>query len=223
VVAAPLSVIVADDDPFARRAVVDALRSGGIPVIAEAHDGEEAIRLCLELRPDVLLMDVVMPRTNGIAATGQILEELPDQVIVLITSSDDDDLGMLGLRAGAAGFVTKDFPLEAIPRALYGARAGEAVFSRRFGMKLVEHLRRTWHPREIRAARGPLTPREWEVMNLIVERRTTDEIAETLALSSETVRSHVKHILRKLDVRSREEAIEIAQRIGEADPPMPAA
>ena len=223
VVAAPLSVIVADDDPFARRAVVDALRSGGITVVAEAHDGEEAIRLCAELRPDVMLMDVVMPQTNGIAATTRILEEAPDQIVVLITSSDDEELGMLGLRAGAAGFVTKDSPLEALARALHGAWAGEAVVSRHFGMRLIEHLRRTWHPSESRAARGPLTAREWEVMSLIVERKTTDQIAEALALSSETVRSHVKHILRKLGAHSRDEAIEIARRMREADPPMPAA
>jgi two-component system, NarL family, response regulator LiaR len=223
VVPGPLSVIVADDDPFARRAVIEALRRDGVEVPAEAHDGEEAVALSLEHHPDVLLMDVVMPGLDGIAATVRIVAERPDQVVVLLTSSVDDELGMLGLRAGAAGFLTKDLRLETLARTLQGARAGEAVVSRRFGMLLVEHLRRTWHPREVRPVKGPLTPREWEVMALIAEHRTTDEIAEALVLSPETVRSHVKHILRKLDVRSREQAIEIAQRLREADPPKPAA
>ena len=222
-VSRPLSVIVADDDPFARRAVIEALRLDGVEVPAEAHDGDEAVALCLEHGPDVLLMDVVMPGLDGIAATTRIVDERPDQIVVLLTSSDDDDLGMLGLRAGAAGFLTKDLDLATLARTLQGAHAGEAVVSRLFGMRLVEHLRRTWHPPEVRPVKGPLTPREWEVMALIVERMTTDQIAETLVLSPETVRSHVKHILRKLDVRSREQAIEIAERLREADPPKPAA
>lgn len=219
----PLNVIVADDDSFARRAIIEALRRDGVAVPAEAHDGQEAVALCLEHRPDVLLMDVVMPGLDGIAATTRILDERPDQVVVLLTSSDDEELGLLGLRAGAAGFLTKDLDLDRLARTLRGAHAGEAVVSRRYGMRLVEHLRRTWHPREVRPAKGPLTQREWEVTALIVDRLTTDEIAAALGLSPETVRSHVKHILRKLDVRSREEAIETVLRLREADPPKPAA
>ena len=220
---APLHVIVADDDPFARRAIVEALRRDGVVVAAEAENGAEAVRSCLEHRPDVVLMDIVMPELDGIAATQRIVAQIPEQVVVLLTSSDDDDFGMIGLRVGAAGFLTKDLDLDILARALRGAHAGEAVVSRLFGMKLVEHLRRTPEPRGLRPIKGPLTPREWEVMSLIVERRTTDQIAEALVLSSETVRSHVKHILRKLDARSREEAVVIAQRLRGADPPKPAA
>ena len=109
--------------------------------------------------------------------------------------------------------MTKEVDIEVLPQALRGAFDGEAVVSRRFGMRLVEHLRHTPEPRGMRPIGGPLTPREWEVMDLISERRTTDQIAEALVLSSETVRSHVKHILRKLGARSREEAIVVAQRL----------
>jgi two-component system, NarL family, response regulator LiaR len=205
--------IVADDDPFARRTIKDALRRAGIVVVAEARDGREAVEHCLHYRPDVVLMDVVMPELDGIAATRRILKQIPSQVIVLLTSADEDEMGMVGLRAGASGFLTKEVDIEVLPQALRGAFNGEAVVSRRFGMRLVEHLRHTPEPRGMRPIRGPLTPREWEVMDLICERKSTDQIAEALVLSTETVRSHVKHILRKLGARNREEAIAVADRM----------
>jgi len=211
-----LRAIVVDDDPFARRAISEALRRDGITVEAEAGDGREAVRCCLEHRPDVVLMDVVMPDLDGISATREIVERIPDQVIVLLTSADEDDLGILGLRAGAAGFLNKDLEVDVLARALRGACSGEAAVSRRFGMRLVEHLRSTPQGRAPRPVTGRLTPREWQVMDLVSERRTTDQIAEALVLSPETVRSHVKHILRKLDARSREEAILVAQRLRRA-------
>ena len=218
-----LQAIVVDDDPFARRAISEALRRDGITVKAEARDGREAVRCCLEHRPDVVLMDVVMPDLDGISATREIVARIPGQVVLLLTSGDEDELGVLGLRAGAAGLLNKDVEVDLLARALRGACAGEAVVSRQFGMKLVEHMRRTPEPRALRPIKGPLTPREWEVMSLICERRTTDQIADALVLSPETVRSHVKHILRKLDARSREEAIVVAQRLRGGDPPNRAA
>ena len=217
-----LDVVVADDDPFARRAISDALSRDGIVVGAEARDGLEAMRLCLEHRPDVLVMDVMMPGIDGITATRRIREQIPDQVIVLLTSSNDDELGIIGLRAGAAGFLPKELGLDTLARAMRGAHAGEAVLSRRFGMRLVEHLRSAPEPAGSRSAKGPLTPREWEVMGLLMERRTTEQMAHKLGLSPETVRSHVKHILRKLEARSRAEAVEVAQRLRGVDGLKPA-
>jgi DNA-binding NarL/FixJ family response regulator len=209
---APLRVIIADDDPFARRAIKQALSQPGIIVIAEAHDGREAVELCLHYRPDIILMDVVMPVLDGIAATRRIMKELPDQVVVILTSSDEQEFGFIGLRAGAAGFLSKDVDIDALPQAIRGASGGEAVISRQLGMKLIEHLRRSPDGTTgMRPVKSPLTPREWEIIDLLVESKTTDEIADALVLSTETVRSHVKNILRKLDVRSREEAVEVAQ------------
>jgi DNA-binding NarL/FixJ family response regulator len=208
----PLRVIVADDDPFARRAIKQALSQPGIIVIAEAHDGREAVELCLHYRPDIVLMDVVMPILDGIAATKRIIKELPDQVVVILTSSDEQEFGFLGLRAGAAGFLSKDVDIDVLPQAMRGARAGEAVISRQLGMRLIEHLRKAPDGATgMRPVKSPLTPREWEIIDLLVESKTTDEIADSLVLSTETVRSHVKNILRKLDVRSREEAVEAAE------------
>src|SRR5919202_1747353 len=136
----PLRAIVADDDSFARRTIKDVLQAAGIITIAEAHDGREAVELTLFYRPDVVLMDVVMPNMNGIAATRRIVEQIPGQVVLLLASNDEDDLAIVGLRTGAAGFLTKDMDIQALPRVLERALDGEAVLSRRLGMRLVEHL-----------------------------------------------------------------------------------
>ena len=206
--------IIADDDPFARKMIKESLQRAGVIVIAEAHNGRQAVDLTRHYRPDVVLMDVVMPELDGIAATRRIVKENPDQVIVILTTADDDEIGLLGLRAGARGFLAKDVDIDVLPRTLQGVLNGEAAISRRLGMRLVEHLRRApGGGGGLRPIKSPLTPREWEVVDLLAESKTTDQIAEQLVLSSETVRSHVKNILRKLDARSREEAVAAAQRM----------
>jgi DNA-binding NarL/FixJ family response regulator len=191
-----MRVIVADDDPFARRMIKDALQRAGVVIIAEAHNGYEAVELCLHYRPDVVVMDVVMPEIDGIAATRRILKEIPDQIVVMLTSTDEEDMGLLGLRAGAAGFLSKDLDIDVLPRALRGALDGEAVISRKLGRRLVEHLRTTGGgPTGMRPVKSPLTAREWEVIDLLYEGMTTEQIADSLVLASETVRSHVKNIM----------------------------
>jgi two-component system, NarL family, response regulator LiaR len=213
-----LRAIVADDDPLARRMIKEALQRAGMVVIAEAQNGREAVELALHYRPDVVLMDVVMPELDGIAATRRIVKEQPDQVIVILTSADDEEMGLLGLRTGASGFLTKDVDIDVLPRALMGVLDGEAAISRRLTMRLVERLQRA--PESVggmRPVKSPLTPREWEVMDLLAQSLTTDQIADRLVVSTETVRTHVKNILRKLDVRSREEAVVVAYRMRNAD------
>jgi NarL family two-component system response regulator LiaR len=209
-----MRAIIADDDPFARRMIKDALQRAEIVVIAEAQNGREAVELCLHYRPDVILMDVVMPELDGIAATRTIMKEAPGQRVVLLTSTGEEEMGLVGLRAGAAGFLTKDLDIESLPAALRGANRGEAAISRRLSMRLVEQLRRAPEAGTgMRPVKSPLTPREWEVIDLLYEGKTTDQIADSLVLSRETVRSHVKNILRKLDVGSRAEAVATAQRM----------
>jgi two-component system, NarL family, response regulator LiaR len=177
----PLRVIVVDDDPLARRMLRDVLQEAGIVVIAEAGGGREAIELSNYYKPDVVVMDLVMPGIDGIAATRQIVSQTPDVRVVMLTSSDSEDVGLLTLRAGASGFLCKSVVRED------GA-----------GMRPI---------------RSPLTPREWEVLDLLCQERSTDDIADTLVLSVETVRSHIKSVLRKLGVRSRQEAIKAAGRL----------
>jgi NarL family two-component system response regulator LiaR len=206
--------IVADDDALARRMVKDVLQGAGISVVAEAHDGREAVELVRYHRPDIALLDVIMPHLDGIAATRQIVAEAPDQLVILLTRSDDEGLGILGLRAGAAGYLSKDVDLEALPRALEGALAGEAAISRGMTRRVIEHLQGSPEcGRGMRPIQSSLTSREWQVLDLLTEQRTTEEIADALVLSQETVRTHVKSILRKLDVRSRAEAVAAAGRL----------
>jgi two-component system, NarL family, response regulator LiaR len=209
----PLRAIIADDDPFVRRLVKEALQEAGIVVIAEATTGREAVELALYYRPHVVLMDIVMPDMDGITAMRRILGERPEQRVVLLTGSDDDEMALVGLRAGAAGFLTKDLPVEALPRALQAVTRGEAAVSRQLTTQLIEHLRRTPERQSsgMRPVRSPLTNREWEVLGLLAEQRSNAEIAEALVVSAATVRSHMKSILRKLDVHTREEAVEVAE------------
>jgi two-component system, NarL family, response regulator LiaR len=216
---ATVRAIIADDDPFARKMIKEALQRAGVIVIAEAHNGRQAVDLTRHYRPDVVLMDVVMPELDGIAATRRIIKENPAQIVVILTTADDDEIGLLGLRAGACGFLAKDVDIDVLPQALQGALSGEAAISRKLSMRLVEHLRRAPEgPGGLRPVKSPLTPREWEVVDLLAQTKTTDQIAEQLVLSTETVRSHVKNILRKLDARSREEAVAIAERM-RSEPP----
>ena len=177
--------------------------------------------MALYYRPDVVIMDAVMPELDGILATRQILKMVPDQLVIVLTGVDDEDdeLGLLALRAGAAGFLSKDVDIDALPRTLHGVRAGEAAISRRMTKRLIEQLRSApGGSSGMRPVKSPLTAREWEVIDLLKSTRSTDEIAAELVLSTETVRSHVKNILRKLDVRSREEAVAAADRMRNASP-----
>jgi two-component system, NarL family, response regulator LiaR len=210
-----IRVVVVDDHAVVRsglKLLLDA--QSDIEVVGEAANGREAVFAAIEHKPDVVLMDVVMPELDGIAATRRIVKEIPDQVIVILTTADDDEIGLLGLRAGASGFLAKDVDVDVLPQALQGALSGEAAISRKLSMRLVEQLRRAPQGAGgLRPVKSPLTPREWEVIELLVARKTTDEIADQLVLSTETVRSHVKNILRKLDARSREEAVAIAERM----------
>ncbi len=215
----PLRVVVVDDDAFARRAIADVLRRSGTVVVAEAGDGTEGVELVHYHRPDLVIMDIIMPGVDGLAATRRILRDRPDQIVVLLTSSGNDDLGMLGLRMGAAGYLSKDVDLEALPRAIEGTLRGEAAISRTMSMRVIEQLRRVPPPgKGLRPVHSPLTTREWEVLDLICDGTTTESIADALVVSAETVRSHVKSILHKLGVNSRKEAADAARRMRSVDP-----
>lgn len=212
--ARPVRVIVADDDPFVRRLVKDALQNAGIVVIAEASSGREAVELILHYHPDVALIDVSMPDVDGFAATRRIVAQSPRQLVVLLTGPEDEEVALLGLRAGASGFLSKDLPVEALPQVVKAAARGEAAVSRSLTARLIAHLRRlTEGQPEMRPIRSPLTNREWEVVGILAERRSNSDIAAELAVSPATVRSHMKSIRRKLGVQSREDAVEVAEQL----------
>ena len=212
----PLRTIVADDDPLVRRLIRDTLQREQVTVIAEASTGREAVELVLFYRPDVVVMDYMMPELDGIEATRRIYEQAPEIRVVLLTGAGDDELGMRGLRAGAAGYLSKEMELASLPRALRGSLDGEAAISRRLAMQLVQHYRAApMGGMGLRPVRSDLTDREWEVLDLLSGGANTEDIARVLVLSTETVRSHLKNLYRKLGVRSRDEAVEAAARIRE--------
>ena len=206
--------IVADDDPLVRRLIRDTLQTDGVTVVADACNGREAVELALFYRPDVVVMDFLMPGLDGIEATRGIYERDPEIRIVLLTGAADDELGVRALRAGAVGYLSKDLELGVLPRALRAALAGQAAISRRLAMRIVKQLREA--PAGgvgLRPVRSSLTDREWEVLDLLCAGSSTDDIARMLVLSAETVRSHLKNLYRKLEVSSRDEAIAAGVRL----------
>jgi len=209
-----LRIIVADDDPLVRRLIRDTLQRAGVTVIAEAATGREAVELAIFYRPDIVLLDFMMPEMDGIEATRRIYAHDPGIGVVMLTGAGDDELGLRCLRAGAAGYLSKEVELDALPRALHGVANGEAAISRRFAMALVERYRAAPSGGSgLRPVRSRLTDREWEVLDLLATGGTTDEIARALVLSPETVRSHLKNLYRKLEVNSREDAVRAASRL----------
>ena len=194
---APLRVIIGDGDRDSRRAMRDRLQQGGVTVIAEAATGRETLELSVFYKPDVVLVETLLPDSDGVTVTRELCARIPGTAVVLLSETEDRDLG-----------------LNALPRALRAAHHGEAVISRRLTMRIIDGMRRVREDGAgLRPVRSRLTSREWEVLDLLCEQLSTDEIADTLVLSPETVRSHIKNLLRKLGVRSRREAVEQARRL----------
>ena len=211
-----IRALITDDDPLVRRLIRDTLQADNMTVIAEATTGREAVELALFYRPDVVVMDYMMPEMDGIEATRKIYEQDSSIPVIILTGAGDAALGMRGLRAGAVGFLSKDMELSSLPRALRGSLDGEAAISRKLAMHLVEHYRAA--PTGgvgLRPVRSTLTDREWEVLDLLTGGASTDDIARALVLSNETIRSHLKNLYRKLGVRSRETAVQAAVRLRE--------
>ena len=210
-----LRIVLADPDPLARRAIRDFLQAdGGFVVAAEAKDGLEAIELARHYRPDLLLMETAMPRIDGISACYEVVARAPEVRIVMLSVAQDREVQVRALRAGAAGFLSKDIPIESVVRALRAVAGGEAAVTRQLTSYLLEELRSTAaNGIGMRPVKSPLTTREWEVLDLICAAASTHEISAKLFLSEDTVYSHTKSILRKLGVHSRTDAVAIAAQL----------
>lgn len=209
-----LTVIVIDHDDAVRSDVVAVLADDGIAVIANTGLGSEAIRLVTELAAAVVIVDPDLQDMTGIELVRSLHRTTPLSRILLLSSTEMDEFAIQALREGASGFLNKRVSLEILPRIVRSVAAGEAVITRTLTMRLIERLRQT--PQigaGLRPVRSPLSSREWEVLDLVRAGSGTREIAAALDLSVETVRSHVKNILRKLGVHSRVEAGEVAGRM----------
>jgi DNA-binding NarL/FixJ family response regulator len=213
-------VLVVDDQTVVRDGLVLLLGLlPGLQVVASAGDGEEALRLVAEHRPDVVLMDLRMPRMDGVEATRRIKAEHPAVQIVVLTTFSDDDSVFAALQAGARGYLTKDAGAEEIARAIDAVREGEAQLDPSVQRRLVDALATGARPtrRDRRDLPDGLTQREGEVLRLIAEGRSNAEIARALFISEATVKTHINNLFAKAGLRDRAQAVTYAYRKGIAE------
>jgi len=224
----PVTVVVADDQSAVREGLVLLLGTlPGITVAGEAADGEAAVDLVAAKQPRVVLMDLNMPRCDGVAATARITAEHPGTRVVVLTTYADDESIIGALRAGALGYLTKDATRAEIGRAVVAAAAGQAVLDPTVQQRLLSAATRSPGPggqAPDRALAQPpegvddLTPREVDVLRLIASGQSNREIARTLFVSEATVKTHVNRIFAKTGSRDRAQAIHYAYTNGYADP-----
>lgn len=203
----PIHVMLVDDHVFWRRGVqqiVDAEED--MSVVAEASNGQEAIDRAIATNPDIILMDVNMPKVSGVEATRSIADALPDVRIVMLTVSDTDENLFESIKAGAVGFLTKDVSPDDVTTAIRESMQGESSLSPFVAARMVKYIQRGG----LEQTRKPptnLTEREDEILRLIARGARDREIAEQLFISESTVKKHVQNVLRKLHARNRVEAV----------------
>ncbi len=216
------SVVLVDDQTLVRDGLRLILELGGIEVVGEAGDGAEGAAIVVDRAPDVVLMDLRMPGTDGIEATRRIVASGSPTRVVVLTTFHEDELTHAALAAGASGYLLKDAGGERIVNAVRAAAAGELPLAPSVAARLVDAYVRHRPVPPPGELLGPLSEREREVLALVGAGRSNAEIARELYISLATVKSHVRHILAKLDLRDRAHAIVLAHRSGlVADPAAP--
>ena len=216
-----IRVLIVDDQALVRtgfRMILDA--QPDIEVIAEASDGNQAVRLAQQRSPDVVLMDVRMPALDGIAATRLLAgPEAPRPMrVVILTTYDLDEYVFDALAAGASGFLLKDVPPEELVEGVRLVAAGDGLLAPAVTRRLIEAFAQQYRPRVAPPPISTITPRELEVLKLVARGLTNAEIAESLYLSENTVKTHVTHLLGKLALRDRVQAVIYAYEAGVVEP-----
>jgi RNA polymerase sigma factor (sigma-70 family) len=181
----------------------------GFRVVGEAADGERGVQLALELRPDVVLMDVQMPKLNGVQATAELVRQWPEARVIILTTFDRDDYVYQGVRAGALGYLLKDTPATQLIETIRRVHAGEPFIQPEIASRALREMVR---PAE--QTIEPLSEREREVLVLLAQGASNKEIAEKLVITEGTVKNHVSNILGKLQAENRTQAADIARRRG---------
>ena len=221
-----MRVLLVDDDDLMRAGIAAVLSSDDtIEVVGEAADGRAAVERAIELSPDVVLMDVRMPNLDGIAATRELLGISPDVKVVVLTTFEQDDYVFGALNAGASGFLLKRTKPEELIGAIHTIAAGDSLLSPSVTRTVIQRMARQPAPDSSSEGRlDELTPREREVLGLIARGLSNTQIASALVVEESTVKTHVRHILRKLRLRDRVQAVIFAYESGltgpgQSDPP----
>jgi two-component system nitrate/nitrite response regulator NarL len=213
VVSDSLRVVIADDHAPTRAGVQQALEADGFEVVAAVGDGAKAVAAALAARPDVCVLDIHMPG-GGVPAAARITQRLPDTAVVMLTASRDDEDLFHALRAGASGYLLKDMDPDRLGAALRGVLAGEAALPRALALKVIQQLQAPSRRRILPGKGSPVskrTDREAEVLELMAQGLSTEQIAEQMFVSKVTVRTHVSNVLKKLRVKDREAAVRVAR------------
>src|SRR5678815_1843314 len=211
-----MRVLIVDDHTMVRESLVSVLQADGeVQVVAQAADGIEAIEKAMQTRPDVVIVDLSMPRLGGLEVVRRLREALPATRVLVLTMHKEDEYVLQAVRAGASGYLVKDSAAAELLAAVRSLHAGRGYFGPQAAMTLAEQLQ---HPeRTLDDPYGRLTSREREVFHLLAEGLTTKEIARKLDISTKTAENHRGHVLEKLDVRNTAELVRYALRKGLLD------
>lgn len=201
-------LLVVDDVPLFRAGLTAALRGAGHDVVGEAGDGEGAVALAETHQPDIVLLDILMPGVSGIEVLEKIQAVAPDSEVVLLTGSESEEDMVAAIKGGSRGYILKDMPFEELVSSIDTVARGGAAISPGMAGKLFDVTRHLLRHQELLASRKPtLTGREIEVLELVADGKTSREIGDLLFISENTVKNHIRNILDKLGLHSRNEAV----------------
>src|SRR3954467_9335484 len=209
----PVRLLLADDHRMLRESLRRSMEETGLAVVGGAPDGAEGVRLAAELKPDVILMDVTMPVLDGVEATRQVRDKLPNTQVVILTMHADREVLVDAIRAGAAGYLVKDCSTEEVVDTVRKAAAGETALSAELAASMLGEVRDLVQ-REESGTDPIISKREEEVLQLIADGLSTTEVAAKLYISVKTVKNHLASIYQKLDTRDRTQAVLQAVRMG---------